>query len=369
MSEVTKTQEHIPSQAIAETSTSNVEVDKSIPEPVIQETSTTEPVPESATPAQASAPEETSGEKPKESEKSDDIARSIFKGFQSKLAGVFPKKTEKSSEIKEEKRENVSDIKDDIKEEDKETKETKERRSASRKRNSFFGGLVLGKKDDKSEVDDTTVTATNKDTSTEPKKSAEANSEQPAATEVPASSEAPAEKPAGPFKRASIFGTLKNQFARKEKSETSSAPKETESSATAPVIPAVGTSDVPTTEEAITEAIIDKTQEIQATVDSKTEKLAAKVERRKSTLPFGLGLGKKEKLVASDDEACEKPLSPFARIRATVRSKTSPKHAPEKKEELPITAEDKTEEVTPQPLATEPEPAVTTATPAVAASA
>lgn len=225
----------------------------------------------------------------------------------------------------------------------------------------------MGKKDEKSEVDEAALDSS-KDANTELNKPTEVTPEQPAATDAPGSTETPPEKPAGPFKRASIFGTLKNQFVRKEKVETTAAPKEVESSATAPVIPAVGTSDAPK-EDVVTEAIADKVQDVQATIEAKTEKLVTKAERRKSTLPFGLGLSKKEKLVSSDDEAHEKPLSPFARIRATVRSKTSPKHAPEKKEELPTPAETKTEEVTSQPLVTEPEPAVTSATPAVAASA
>lgn len=366
MSEAVKTQEPSLPQVVPESTNISVEVDKSIPEPAIEEPSTTESKPATAAPVEAISTEETPAEKPKETEKSDDLARSLFKGFQNKLAGVFPKKTEKTtSEVREETKETTAEIKEDVKDEEK---ETKERRSASRKRNSFFGGLVLGKKDDKSELDEAAVTDSSKDANTELSKSDEVNPEQPVASEAPVSNETTPEKPAGPFKRASIFGTLKNQFARKEKVDTTAAPKDIESSANAPVIPAVGTSDAPK-EDVVTEVLVEKAQEVQTTVDAKTEKVATKAERRKSTLPFGLGLSKKEKIVSSDDEAHEKPLSPFARIRATVRSKTSPKHAPEKKEELPAPAETKTEEVTSQPLVSEPEPAVTSATPAVAASA
>jgi len=365
MSEAVKTQEPSLAHVAPDTTTTSIEVDKSIPEPTVDEPSTTESIPAVVVPAEAVAAGELQAEKPKETEKSDDLARSLFKGFQNKLAGVFPKKTEKSSEVKEETKETATETKEDVKDEEK---EIKERRSASRKRNSFFGGLVLGKKDEKPEVDEAAVADSSKDANTESNKTDEANSEQPATSEAPVSTETPPEKPAGPFKRASIFGTLKNQFARKEKVDTTAAPKETESLATAPVIPAVGTSDA-LKEDVVTEVLVDKVQEVQTTIEAKTEKLATKAERRKSTLPFGLGLGKKEKLVSSDDEAHEKPKSPFARIRATVRSRTSPKHAPEKKEELPAPAETKTEEVTSQPLVTDPEPAVTSATPAVAASA
>jgi len=83
---------------------------------------------------------------------------------------VFPKKAEKSPEVKEETKETTTEIKEDVKDAKDEEKETKERRSASRKRNSFFGGLVLGKKDDKSDVDEAAVTDSSKDVNTEPKK-------------------------------------------------------------------------------------------------------------------------------------------------------------------------------------------------------
>ncbi|KHJ36148.1 putative immunogenic protein [Erysiphe necator] len=365
MSEVAKTQESGPAQVTSEPTTANVEVDKSIPEPTIVEPTIKEQAPADATPA-APAVEEQVTEKAKENEKPEDLARSLLKGFQNKLAGVFPKKAEKISDNKEDKKEAPSDIKEEIKDDTKEVKETKERRSASRKRNSFFGGLVLGKKDEKSESEEAAVIDSSKDV-TEPKQSAETNTEQVTDT---ATGEVPAEKPAGPFKRASIFGTLKNQFARKEKHDVTATAKDSDNvTTTAPVIPAVGTIDIPALEGTVSEAVVEKAQEIQATVEAKAEKITSKADRRKSALPFGLGLSKKEKQVSSDDEANEKPLSPFARIRATVRSRTSPKHAPEKKEELTVPAETNTEKAVSQPLVTEPEPAVTTVTPTVAASA
>jgi hypothetical protein len=64
-----------------------------------------------------------------------------------------------------------------------------------------------------------------------------------------------------------------------------------------------------------------------------TETPVTKSEKRKSSLPW---LSKKEKPVTSDDEG-EKPLSPFAKVRATLRGKSpkAPEKAPEKAAEEP----------------------------------
>ena len=60
-----------------------------------------------------------------------------------------------------------------------------------------------------------------------------------------------------------------------------------------------------------------------------TEAPAIKTEKRKSSLPW---LSKKEKPVASDDEAeKEKPLSPFAKLRATVKGKAPKAEKPAEK--------------------------------------
>jgi hypothetical protein len=136
-----------------------------------------------------------------------------------------------------------------------------------------------------------------------------------------------ATKPAA-SKRNSIFGTIKSQFSSKDKKPEGEAPvvpaKDTEPVAeTAPVIPAVESTEplaaivaspytVPAETAAVTEGEAPETP-VAATT---------KAEKRKSSLPW---LSKKEKAVTTDDEAeKEKPLSPFAKLRATVKGK-SPK--------------------------------------------
>jgi hypothetical protein len=95
-----------------------------------------------------------------------------------------------------------------------------------------------------------------------------------------------------------------------------------------------------------------------------TETPVAKSEKRKSSLPW---LSKKEKPVTSDDEG-EKPLSPFAKVRATLRGKSpKPEKAPEKAAEEPAAepaaAEAPAVEATPaaveEPVAAEPVQAAT----------
>lgn len=98
-----------------------------------------------------------------------------------------------------------------------------------------------------------------------------------------------------------------------------------------------------------------------------------KNDKRKSSLPW---LNKKEKATTSDEEG-EKPKSPFAKLRATVKGKTSPKGAEKPvekpaeetaesaKEETPAT----TEPATTEPVVSEPVPAAHTSTPQVSATA
>jgi hypothetical protein len=97
--------------------------------------------------------------------------------------------------------------------------------------------------------------------------------------------------------------------------------------------------------------------------ETKTETPAVKSDKRKSSLPW---LTKKDK--PTSDEEGEKPKSPFAKLRATVKGKTSPKA--EKATEKP------TEEKAAAPVAeTKPEepivpaPVVSTSTPQVSATA
>lgn len=98
-----------------------------------------------------------------------------------------------------------------------------------------------------------------------------------------------------------------------------------------------------------------------------TETPASKNEKRKSSLPW---LSKKEKATTSDDEAeKEKPLSPFAKLRATVKGK-SPKA--EKASEKPTeTVAESAGEPTAveEPVVSEPVPAAPASTAQVSATA
>lgn len=184
---------------------------------------------------------------------------------------------------------------------------------------------------------------------------------------------APVEKPV-PTKRNSIFGNLK--FGQnKEKKVEAEAPavpaKDAEPvSETAPVIPAVEASEPLATSVASPATVPTETIEAPVTNgETKVETPTAKTDKRKSSLPF---FTKKEK-VTSDEEG-EKPKSPgpFAKLRATVKGKSSPKA--EKAADKPAEASTETPaavEPTPaaEPVVSEPEPVVPQSTPQVTASA
>lgn len=296
-------------------------------------------------------------------------------------AVATPKKsTEVKKEEKAEAKEEKKEEKTEAKEEKKEVKDHKSR-SASRKRASFFGNFG-GKKEEKTEAkEETPVVAS----ATEEPVAATTEPAAPVET-APVAEAAPAVETAAPVatearpaasKRNSIFGTFKNQFSghKEKKPEAETAPavpaKDAEPvSESAPVIPAVESTEplatsvaspatVPTEETAVTNGESKATETPAAKPAEKT---------RKSSLPW---LSKKEKATTSDEEG-EKPKSPFAKLRATVKGK--PKAAekadkapekteeavedPAKKEETPVAAE---------PVA-EPTP-VATSTPQVAATA
>ncbi|TEY38624.1 hypothetical protein BOTCAL_0482g00050 [Botryotinia calthae] len=303
------------------------------------------------------------------------------------------KKEEKAEakEAKEEQKEEQAEAKAEAKEEKAELKvEKKDRksRSASRKgdkRTSIFGAIPgFGKKEEKTEApkeapkDEVVASPSNEEPVVATDASVTPVVEEPVATEVPATTEeaaiapaveepvaaaaVPADKPV-PTKRNSIFGTLQSRFSHKKpEPEAVSpviAPKDEEPvSENAPVIPAVDTAEplntnvetpapVETTEASVTNGETPKAVETPVT----------KADKRKSSLPW---LNKKDKSAATSDEETEKPKSPFAKLRATVKSKSSPKA--DKTAEKPLEpaaetkAEDKIEEET---TATEAAPAVT----------
>lgn len=318
-------------------------------------------------------------------------------------AAALPKKSvekvetpkEEKKEEKAEKKEEKAEEKKEVKEEKKEEKKARKSRSASRKRNSIFGGFGIGKKEEKTEAPASTeetpapVPAVEEPVvpASEPVVAPEVTEPAPAAEETPA----PVEKPA-PSKRNSIFGTLKSQFSQHKvaKTEPESAPavpaKEAEPvSETAPVIPAVEASEPLATSVASPATVslfLENThmfphtngafqapaEATEAPVTNGETKAAetpvVKADKRKSSLPW---LSKKEKATTSDEEG-EKPKSPFAKLRATVKGKSSPKA--EKASDKPATEESTEQAPAPvDPVVSEPEKVVPQTTPQVTASA
>jgi hypothetical protein len=289
-------------------------------------------------------------------------------------AAAVPKK---SVDVKEEKKEEKAEAKEENKEEKKEVKEEKKEarksRSASRKRNSIFGSFGLGKKEEKPEVakEDTPVAPTTEEPAApvepvvaEPVVAAPETTEAAPATEPVA---APTETKPAPSKRNSIFGSLKSSFGKEKKASTEAPvvpPKDAEPvSETAPVIPPVETSETPVVAE--TEAAPITNGETKVATETPAPKT------RKQSLPW---LSKKEKPATSDEEV-EKPKSPFAKLRDTVKGKTSPrapkaeKPAEAAKEETAAPAEATPAPAAEEPVVSEPVPVVQQTPAPVAASA
>lgn len=239
-------------------------------------------------------------------------------------------------------------------------KEEPKRRSASRKRNSIFGTLLGGKKDEEKKATEPAAEAATETTAAEtteaPAEAAAAATETPAAeaaetTETPAATEAAADaetaeepkveaKPK-PVKRGSIFGNLLKKKATEPEAAAATPAKEEAPAAeavaeNAPVIPAVETTEPLSTDVAATEEAAEPTEAAVAVTNGETKK-EVKSEKRKSSLPFGLG-SKKEKSTTSDDEA-EKPKSPFSKLRATIKGKGKADKPAEKPEEKAAEAE------------------------------
>ncbi|KAK0618173.1 Pleckstrin homology domain-containing protein [Bombardia bombarda] len=254
---------------------------------------------------------------------------------------------------------------------EEEPKEEPKARSASRKRNSIFSNLSFGKKP---------VEVAPEVKATEPEAPvAEASTAAPevaaveAAPEVPAVEAAPvetaeaaapvedkkeeaAEKPANP-KRSSIFGSL--PFGKKKAPAPEAAPVEetpatTEAVAeTAPVIPAVETTEPLSAEVSSPATVPTETVEATPATNGETKK-EVKSEKRKSSHPFAFG--KKEK--ASSDEEGEKPKSPsrFSKFRATIKGKGKAEKSEEKSEETaPIPEAEAAAPVEEAPKVAEPE--------------
>ncbi|KAI1656906.1 Pleckstrin homology domain-containing protein [Daldinia decipiens] len=266
-----------------------------------------------------------------------------------KPAEAEPAKEEAKEEPKEE------DKKEEPKEEDKkEDGKDSKRRSASRKRASIFGNLLGKKEEAKKETPAEDKSAEDKPAETaeaaEPIPEDAAAATETPAVETPAAEEAKKEEPVKPTptKRASLFGGL--SFGKKKVESESApatpakdAPVDASVAETAPVIPAVETSEPLSTEVASPTTIPETTDAAPATNGETKEK----TEKRKSSLPFGFG--KKEKTATSDEEG-EKVKSPpfFSKLRQTVKGKG--------KAEKPI-EESKAEDAKPADVAEETEPA------------
>ncbi|KAI1258468.1 hypothetical protein F5Y18DRAFT_434282 [Xylariaceae sp. FL1019] len=272
--------------------------------------------------------------------------------------------TETPKEATEEAKE--EDKKDELKEEKKEEKKDEpKRRSASRKRASIFGNL-LGKKEAAPAAEDKpTETEASAEGATEATPieqiiqatEAEApvveSSTETAPVEEPKEEPKEETKPA-PTKRNSIFSSL--SFGKK-KAEADSAPatpaKEESTPAaeapvakTAPVIPAVETTEPLSAEVASPATVPTETTEVAPAISSEVKK-DVKNDKRKSSLPFAFGKKEKAEKSATSDEEGEKPKSTpfFSKFRQTVKKSKGEKSADKPVEET-TTADDKPAETT-----------------------
>lgn len=193
------------------------------------------------------------------------------------------------------------------------------------------------------------VAASSEPAQVEPAVAVAPATQEPAA--ITASTEEPKEvRPVAAKRHSSLFD-FKSRFGGQKKA-TSPPPavpakeEETVTSAEAPVIPAVEQSEPLATSIASPATVPTETTTVgepaaAAATETKVEAHPeAKADKRKSSLPFGFG-SKKEKNV----DGAEKPLSPFAKLRQTVKGKKSEEAAAPKTEE--VASEKKSEEVKP----------------------
>ncbi|KAI1811833.1 Pleckstrin homology domain-containing protein [Poronia punctata] len=287
--------------------------------------------------------------------------------YKNTLESLKPAKKEEKPVVAEAPKEEVGpetaeEAKEEEEEEEKkeEKKEEPKRRSASRKRASIFGTL-LGKKEE-----------AKKEVASEDKPAEEAAATEPTpieqliqATEDAQAEGAVADAPATeetketkepvkptPTKRASIFGSLSFGKKKAEAESPAATPAKEETAVTseepvaetAPVIPAVETTEPLSTDVSSPATVPTETTEVAANGESKKE---VKGEKRKSSLPFAFGKKDKvEKSATSDEEGEKKSSNPFfSKLRQTVK-KTKPAEKPaDKAEETPaeVAAEPATE--------------------------
>lgn len=170
---------------------------------------------------------------------------------------------------------------------------------------------------------------------------------------------------------------MKNSFQKEKKpeAEAPAVPKKDEEpvvAETAPIIPAVESTTPLEASIASPATVPTTTTEPTNGVETKAEAPAVKSEKRKSSLPF-LSSSKKEK-ATSDSEGEAKPLSPFAKLRQTVKGKKTESKSPVEKTPEAAVAEPaveakKDEEVVPAVTEPKVEAAPPAATPQVATTA
>jgi hypothetical protein len=239
--------------------------------------------------------------------------------------------------------------------------EEPKRRSASRKRASFFG---FGKKDEKKEevkTEETPAVEATPAAEVAPVVEAEAPVEETAVTEaapateatpvVEESVESPKDKAVTPnaSKRNSFFGGV---FSKKEKKATETKPAETTEAPvegevvpadeTAPVIPPVETTTPLAVDVASPATVPTETVEVSPATNGEVKKDTK--EKRKSSLPFAFG--KREKSPAPAEGEAGK--SAFSKLRATIKGKSAPKTEDKPAEEA-VKEEAKAEETTAEP--------------------
>jgi cell division septation protein DedD len=269
--------------------------------------------------------------------------------------------------------------------------EEPKRRSASRKRASIFGSF-LGKKDEKkaeataaATEAETTVAETSAAAETAATEAvAEAAAETAATTEA---AEAKAEEKkeevaeAVKPKRQSLFGNL--SFGKKKVASPEPTPATEEAPATeavaetAPVIPAVETTEPLSTEVTSPAAAPAETTEAAPATNGEPKKEVT--EKRKSSLPFVGVFAKKEKATSGDEAEKPKSPSPFSKLRATIKGKKAEKvekteepkaeETPAEAVETPAVAEEAPKPVEAEAAAPEEPAKPVTAVPVVTAAA
>ncbi|KFY78329.1 hypothetical protein V499_02502 [Pseudogymnoascus sp. VKM F-103] len=297
-------------------------------------------------------------------------------------AKVEDKKEEKAVAAEETKPEEVKEV---AKEETKEEKKARTKsRSASRKRNSIFGGFNLGSKKEEVVVADKAVTEEEPVAEAAPVEAAvveeAAAPVEAAATEAAVVEEAvvPETRPAASKRHSSLFDFKSRFGSKKATSEVTPAvpakDDEVVTSTEAPVIPAVEQSE-PLATSIASPATVPAEEVVAGEPVAEVAPEATKAEKRKSALPFGLGQKKEkvEKALEAEVEKAEKSLSPFAKLRQTVKGKASPKaaeKAAETEAETPAATE-AAAETTVEAAAEEPVVAapIQTTTPVVSATA